>query len=51
MAYEEKNRIGDHVWWTSDVRKFEQHYPGWEFRYGLRVIIDEIFRAISVDVR
>ena len=49
--YEEKNRIGDHVWWISDVRKFEQHYPGWKFRYGLREIIDEIFRAISVDVR
>ena len=49
--YEEKNRIGDHIWWISDVRKFEQHYPGWKFRYGLREIIDEIFRAISVDVR
>jgi len=49
--YEEKNRIGDHIWWISDVRKFQQHYPGWKFRYGLREIVDEIFRAISLDVR
>jgi CDP-paratose 2-epimerase len=49
--YEEKNRIGDHVWWISDVRKFQQHYPGWKFCYGLREIADEIFRAISLDVR
>jgi CDP-paratose 2-epimerase len=49
--YEEKNRIGDHVWWISDVRKFQQHYPDWKFRYGLPEIIDEIFRAISVAVR
>ncbi len=49
--YEEKNRIGDHVWWISDVRKFQQHYPGWKFCYGLREIVDEIFRAISLDVK
>ncbi len=45
--YEEKNRIGDHIWWISDVRKFQSHYPKWKFRYGLREIVDEIFRAVS----
>ena len=25
--YEETNRIGDHIWWISDVRKFQEHYP------------------------
>jgi CDP-paratose 2-epimerase len=49
--YEEKNRIGDHIWWISDVRKFQSHYPKWKFRYGLREIVDEIFRALSADVR
>ena len=34
--YEEDNRIGDHIWWISDVRKFQEHYPDWKFRYGLR---------------
>ena len=44
--YEEDNRIGDHVWWISDVRKFQEHYPKWKFRYGLREILEEIHRAV-----
>ena len=44
--YEEDNRIGDHIWWISDVRKFQQHYPGWTFRYGLREILEEIHEAV-----
>ena len=44
--YEEDNRIGDHIWWISDVRKFQQHYPGWKFRYGLRQILEEIHEAV-----
>jgi CDP-paratose 2-epimerase len=45
--YEETNRIGDHIWWISDVRKFQSHYPPWRFRYGLREILEEIHRACS----
>jgi CDP-paratose 2-epimerase len=45
--YEETNRIGDHIWWISDVRKFQQHYPSWKFRYGLREILEEIHSAIA----
>ena len=45
-SYEETNRIGDHIWWISDVRKFQQHYPTWQFRYGMREILDEIHRAV-----
>ncbi len=45
-TYEEDNRIGDHIWWISDVRKFQQHYPRWEFRYGLREILEEIHEAV-----
>jgi CDP-paratose 2-epimerase len=44
--YEETNRIGDHIWWISDVRKFQQHYPNWKFRYGLREILEEIHSAM-----
>jgi len=46
--YEENNRIGDHIWWISDVRKFQEHYPAWKFRYGLRDILDEIYRAVKL---
>ncbi len=45
-TYEEDNRIGDHIWWISDVRKFQQHYPRWKFRYGLREILEEIHEAV-----
>lgn len=26
-TYGEDNRIGDHIWWISDVAKFKEHYP------------------------
>ena len=44
--YVEDNRIGDHIWWISDVRKFREHYPEWNFRYGLREILEEVHAAI-----
>jgi CDP-paratose 2-epimerase len=47
-SYEETNRIGDHIWWISDVRKFQSHYPNWKFRYGMREILEEIHAAVSV---
>src|ERR1700720_3572755 len=47
--YEESNRIGDHIWWISDVRKFQSHYPEWKFRFGLREILEQIFRAVKND--
>ncbi|HMA17956.1 MAG TPA: NAD-dependent epimerase/dehydratase family protein, partial [Thermoanaerobaculia bacterium] len=28
-------RSGDHIWWISDVRKFQSHYPGWKYGYDL----------------
>src|SRR5437762_13930770 len=45
--YEETNRVGDHIWWISDVRRFQKHYPVWKFRYGLRKIMEEIHGAVS----
>jgi CDP-paratose 2-epimerase len=41
------NRIGDHIWWISDVGKFRQHYSEWNFRYGLREILEEIHAAVT----
>ena len=44
-SYVEDNRIGDHIWWISDVRKFQSHYPAWKYRYNLRGILDEIHQS------
>lgn len=41
--YIEKNRIGDHIWWISDVSKFKSHYPQWEYKYNIEDTIKEIF--------
>jgi CDP-paratose 2-epimerase len=45
--YEETNRIGDHICWISDIRKFQRHYPVWKFRYGLRDILEDIHGAVA----
>lgn len=41
----DKNRIGDHRWWVSDLAPFENDYPGWSLRYGIREILQEIHDA------
>lgn len=41
-TYSEANRCGDHIWWISDVRKFQSHYPAWQYRYGLQETLEEI---------
>ena len=46
--YEENNRVGDHIWWISYVRKFKSHFPEWEYRYGIREILEEIVEAQMV---
>lgn len=43
----DQNRIGDHIWWVSDVRKFQSHYPNWQFQYGLQDILVQIYEALS----
>lgn len=42
-SYTESNRIGDHIWWISDVLKFRSHYPEWNYKYGIKDILIEIF--------
>jgi len=42
-SYEECNRIGDHIWWISNVEKFKIHYPNWELTYTIADILKEIF--------
>jgi CDP-paratose 2-epimerase len=41
----ETARSGDHIWWISDVRKFQQDYPDWAYQYDLRKILEEIVAA------
>ena len=46
-SYKEQNRSGDHMWWISDVQKFESHYPDWKYRYNLKDILQQIVDATA----
>jgi CDP-paratose 2-epimerase len=37
-----QNRVGDHVWWISDLREFRSDYPHWELSYGIEEILRDI---------
>lgn len=41
----DKNRIGDHVWYISDVRKFQAHYPQWAYEYDIRLTLSDMIQA------
>lgn len=47
MDYEyiDTNRIGDHIWYVSDVSKFKSHYPQWSFKYNIEDTLKEIYEA------
>jgi len=46
-TYEDSNRVGDHIWWISDVRKFMTDYPEWNYRYNLESTLAEIIAGLS----
>ncbi len=43
--YVDTNRIGDHIWWISDVSKFQSHYPKWRYKYNIADTINQIYQA------
>jgi CDP-paratose 2-epimerase len=43
--YTDANRVGDHIWYISNLTRFRTHYPKWQMRYGVRQIMQEIFES------
>jgi CDP-paratose 2-epimerase len=43
VEYVEKARIGDHICYITDMRRFKTDYPGWEITHSL----DDIFRELA----
>jgi CDP-paratose 2-epimerase len=43
----EDSRAGDHIWYVSDVRRFQRDYSEWTYQYDLRGIIEEIVDAVA----
>ncbi len=40
--YQADNRIGDHIWWVSDIGKFQGHFPSFQLNYDIRAILTDI---------
>lgn len=49
-TYNPTNRIGDHICYYSDMRKFQSHYPSWRLTYSLDRIVDQMI-AVMHDLR
>ena len=45
VEYSDANRIGDHIWWISDMSKFRSHYPSWNLTRNVRDILLDIYQA------
>ncbi len=35
-------RVGDHIWYVSNLSKFKKHYPKWKQKYNTKKIIEEL---------
>jgi CDP-paratose 2-epimerase len=40
----EDNRIGDHIWYISDLSKFKKDYPKWEITHSITNIIEQMVK-------
>ncbi|MEP7257758.1 MAG: NAD-dependent epimerase/dehydratase family protein [Flavitalea sp.] len=49
-SYTEDNRSGDHIWYISDVSKFQEHYPNWAFTYGIKETLTQMFESMKARV-
>jgi CDP-paratose 2-epimerase len=50
-SYADENRVGDHIWWISDIRRFQSHYPQWRPTYDIRSTLTEMHEAMRQRMR
>ena len=46
-TYSDQNRIGDHIWYISDLSKFKAHYPDWNWSYDMEATLLEMYNAMK----
>lgn len=44
-SYVDDHRVGDHIWWISDIRAFQADFPNYRLRYGIQDIYQDIFES------
>ena len=42
-----KNRVGDHIWYISNIHKFKKDYPNWKQKYNTKKIIAELVEGYN----
>ena len=42
-----KPRVGDHIWYISNLSKFKKHYPKWKQKYNTKKIIEELIYSFN----
>tara|TARA_Y100000389_G_scaffold204967_1_gene261373 strand:+ start:15986 stop:17065 length:1080 start_codon:yes stop_codon:yes gene_type:complete len=42
-SYSPKPRIGDHIWYVTDLTKFKKDYPDWKITYDINLIMTEMY--------
>lgn len=43
-SYDERNRVGDHIWWISGLGAFQRDYPSWAPKYTVATILQEMYQ-------
>ncbi len=46
--YVNKNRIGDHICYYSDLKKIRSHYPKWNIKYNINKTFEDIVENINL---
>ena len=50
FVYSDTNRIGDHIWYISDMGKFKKHYPAWTWKYTIQDVLSQMFTEMKARV-
>ena len=45
-----QNRIGDHIWYITSMKKFKNHYPEWEQKFNTEKIIKELINFQDIKI-
>jgi CDP-paratose 2-epimerase len=44
-VFHKNPRVGDHKWYISNIKKFNDHYPNFKQKYNTSIIIDELLES------
>ena len=44
-------RIGDHIWYVSNINKFRAHYPGFEYEYNIDRMLTEMIQSTEAKLK